>query len=100
MRALKIFKKLISLYGICVLGMSICLVIILDSKKQVRELKHNYQKSINTVDSLYKQSIDPSVMWFEDQVPTEYEVMEHAVMTYDWGKELIIYFKYEDNEEL
>ena len=39
MKALKIFKTWISLYGICILGMSICLVIILDSKKQVKELK-------------------------------------------------------------
>ena len=76
------------------------MIIIAVDRKQIRELKYNYQKSINTVDSLYKQSIDPSALWFQNQIPEEYEVMEHAVMTYDWGKELIIYFKYEDDEKL
>ena len=95
-------RELISKLVIYFLALKVLvmMIIIAVDRKQIRELKDKYQTSINTVDSLYKQSIDPSVMWFENQVPTEYEVMEHAVMTYDWGKELIIYFKYEDNEIL
>ena len=94
----KLIPKLVIYF--LVLKVTVMMIIIAVDRKQIRELKDKYQTSINTVDSLYKQSIDPSVMWFENQVPTEYEVMEHAVMTYDWGKELIIYFKYEDNEIL
>ena len=94
----KIIPKLVIYF--LALKVTVMMIIIAVDRKQIRELKDKYQTSINTVDSLYKQSIDPSVMWFENQVPTEYEVMEHAVMTYDWGKELIIYFKYEDNEIL
>ena len=78
----------------------IMMIIIAGDRKQIRELKDNYQKSINTVDSLYKTSIDPSALWFQNEIPTEYEVMEHATMSYDWGKELIIYFKYKEDEEL
>ena len=78
----------------------IMMIIIAGDRKQIRELKDNYQKSINTVDSLYRTSIDPSALWFQNEIPTEYEVMEHATMNYDWGKELIIYFKYKEDEEL
>ena len=94
----KLIPKLVIYF--LALKVLVMMIIIAVDRKQIKELKDKYQTSINTVDSLYKQSIDPSVMWFENQVPTEYEVMEHAVMTYDWGKELIIYFKYKDNEEL
>ena len=95
-------RKLIPKLAIYFLALKVIvmMIIIAVDRKQIKELKDKYQTSINTVDSLYKQSIDPSVTWFENQVPTEYEVMEHAVMTYDWGKELIIYFKYRENEEL
>ena len=72
------------------------IIIVATDRKQIRELKDNYQESINTIDSLYISNIDPSVLWFEDQVPIEYEVMEHAVMNYDWGKEVVIFFKYAD----
>ena len=78
----------------------VMMIIITVDRKQIRELKDKYQTSINTVDSLYKHSIDPSMIWFENQIPTEYEVMEHAVKTYDWGKEVVIFFKYKENEKL
>ena len=94
----KLIPKLVIYF--LALKVIVMMIIIAVDRKQIKELKDKYQTSINIVDSLYKQSIDPSVMWFENQVPTEYEVMEHAVMTYDWGKELIIYFKYKDNEKL
>ena len=94
----KLIPKLVIYF--LALKVLVMMIIIAVDRKQIKELKDKYQTSINIVDSLYKQSIDPSVMWFENQVPTEYEVMEHAVMTYDWGKELIIYFKYRENEEL
>ena len=94
----KLIPKLVIYF--LALKVLVMMIIIAVDRKQIKELKDKYQTSINTVDSLYKQSIDPSVTWFENQVPTEYEVMEHAVMTYDWGKELIIYFKYKDNEKL
>ena len=94
----KLIPKLVIYF--LALKVIVMMIIIAVDRKQIKELKDKYQTSINTVDSLYKQSIDPSVTWFENQVPTEYEVMEHAVMTYDWGKELIIYFKYKENETL
>ena len=94
----KLIPKLVIYF--LALKVIVMMIIIAVDRKQIRELKDKYQTSINTVDSLYKTSIDPSVMWFENQVPKKYEGMEHAVMTYDWGKELIIYFKYKDNEEV
>ena len=94
----KLIPKLVIYF--LTLKVLVMMIIITIDRKQIKELKDKYQTSINTVDSLYKQSIDPSVMWFENQVPTEYEVMEHATMSYDWGKELIIYFKYKEDEEL
>jgi len=95
-------RKLISKLVIYFLALKviIMMIIIAVDRKQIRELKDKYQTSINTVDSLYRQSIDPSALWFQNQIPEDYEIMEHAVMTYDWGKELIIYFKYKENEEL
>ena len=94
----KIIPKLVIYF--LALKVTIMMIIIAVDRKQIRELKDKYQTSINTVDSLYKQSIDPSALWFQNQIPEDYEIMEHAVMTYDWGKELIIYFKYEENEKL
>ena len=93
MRALKIFKKLISLYGICVLGMSICLVIILDSKKQVRELKQQFENDMETIDSL-RTPIDTAVIWFNNHRVSNYESIDTMVASYDHGIELNIYFKY------
>ena len=78
----------------------VMMIIIAVDRKQIKELKDKYQTSINTVDSLYKQSIDPSALWFQDQIPTEYDIMEHAVMNYDWGKEVVIFFEYKENEKL
>ena len=72
----------------------VMMIIIAVDRKQIKELKDKYQTSINTVDSLYKQSIDPSALWFQNHIPEDYEVMEHAVMNYDWGKEIIVFFKY------
>ena len=95
MRALKIFKKLISLYGICVLGMSICLVIILDSKKQVRELKQQFENDMETIDSL-RTPIDTAVIWFNNHRVSNYESIDTMVASYDHGIELNIYFKYTD----
>ena len=74
----------------------IMMIIIAVDRKQIKELKSNYQKSINTVDSLYKTSIDPSALWFKNEIPEQYEIMEHATMNYDWGKEIIVFFKYTD----
>ena len=94
----KLIPKLVIYF--LALKVLIMMIIIAVDRKQIRELKDKYQTSINTVDSLYRQSIDPSALWFQNQIPEDYEIMEHAVMTYDWGKELIIYFKYKENETL
>ena len=72
------------------------IIIVATDRKQIRELKDNYQESINTIDSLYKSSIDPSIIWFENHVPENYKTMEHAVMSYDWGREIVVFFKYTD----
>ena len=93
MRALKIFKTWLSIYGICVVGMSICLVIILSSKKQVKELKQQFEDSIETIDSL-AAPVDTAVIWFNNHRVSNYESIDTMVADYDHGKELIIYFKY------
>ena len=93
MRALKIFKTWLSIYGICVVGMSICLVIILSSKKQVKELKQQFKDSIETIDSL-AAPVDTAVIWFNNHRVSNYESIDTMVADYDHGKELIIYFKY------
>jgi hypothetical protein len=89
-------RKLIPKLAIYFLALKVIvmMIIITVDRKQIRELKDKYQTSINTVDSLYKQSIDPSALWFQSHIPEDYEVMEHAVMNYDWGKEIIVFFKY------
>ena len=94
----KVISKLV-IYFLTVKVIVMMIVIAVD-RKQIRELKDKYQTSINTVDSLYKQSIDPSALWFQSHIPEEYEVMEHAIMNYSWGREIVTFFKYEDNEEL
>jgi hypothetical protein len=78
----------------------VMMIVITVDRKQIKELKNKYQTSINEVDSLYRTNVDPSVLWFENQVPENYEVMEHAIMSYDWGKEVVIFFKYKENETL
>ena len=70
------------------------IIIVATDRKQIKELKNNYQESINTIDSLYRSSIDPSIMWFESQVPEDYKTMEHATMNYAWGREIIVFFRY------
>ena len=77
----------------------VMMIIITIDRKQIKELKDKYQKSINTVDSLYKHSIDPSAIWFETQVPTKYDTLEYAVMNYSWGKEIVVFFKYKEDEQ-
>ena len=93
MRLLKIFKKWISLYGVCVLGMSICLLVILTSKRQVKELKQEFEDSIETIDSL-ANPIDTAVIWFNNHRVSNYESIDTMVARYDHGIELNIYFKY------
>ena len=78
----------------------VMMIVITMDRKEIKELKNKYQTSINEVDSLYRTNVDPSVLWFENQVPENYEVMEHAIMSYDWGKEVVIFFKYKENETL
>ena len=78
----------------------VMMIVITIDRKQIKELKNKYQTSINEVDSLYRTNVYPSILWFENQVPENYEVMEHAVMSYDWGKEVVIFFKYKENETL
>ena len=78
----------------------VMMIVITIDRKQIKELKNKYQTSINEVDSLYRTNVDPSILWFENQVPENYEVMEHAIISYDWGKEVVIFFKYKENETL
>ena len=95
MRALKIFKTWISLYGICILGMSVCLVIILSSKKQVKELKQQFKNDMETIDSLTTPT-DTAVIWFNNHKVSNYESIDTMIANYDHGKELNIYFKYKN----
>ena len=93
---MKNYKVLIPKLVIYLLALKITTMFIIMTvdRKQIRKLKNDYQESINTIDSLYRSSIDPSVIWFENQVPDEYKEMEHATMNYDWGREIIVFFKY------
>ena len=93
---MKNYKVLIPKLVIYLLALKITTMFIIMTvdRKQIRKLKNDYQESINTIDSLYRSSIDPSVIWFENQVPSEYKEMEHATMNYDWGREIIVFFKY------
>ena len=93
---MKNYKILIPKLVIYLLALKITAMFIIMTvdRKQIRKLKNDYQESINTIDSLYRSSIDPSVIWFENQVPSEYKEMEHATMNYDWGREIIVFFKY------
>ena len=95
---MKNYKILIPKLVIYLLALKITAMFIIMTvdRKQIRKLKNDYQESINTIDSLYRSSIDPSVIWFENQVPDEYKEMEHATMNYDWGKEIVVFFKYTD----
>ena len=94
----KLIPKLVIYF--LALKVIIMMIIIAVDRKQIRELKDKYQTSINTVDSLYRTSIDPSALWFQNQIPEDYEVMEHAIMNYSWGKEIVTFFKYREDEEL
>ena len=93
----KLIPKLVIYF--LALKVTVMMIIIAVDRKQIKELKDKYQKSINTVDSLYKHSIDPSAIWFEAQVPTKYDTLEYAVMNYSWGKEIVVFFKYKEDEQ-
>ena len=93
----KVIPKLI-IYFLAV-KVTVMMIVIAVDRKQIRELRDKYQKSINTVDSLYKQSIDLRALWFQNQIPEDYEVMEHAIINYSWGKEIVTFFKYKEDEE-
>ena len=95
MRNYKILIPKLVIY-LLALKITAMFIIMTVDRKQIRKLKNDYQESINTIDSLYRSSIDPSVIWFENQVPDEYKEMEHATMNYDWGKEIVVFFKYTD----
>ena len=95
MRNYKILIPKLVIY-LLALKITAMFIIMTVDRKQIRKLKDNYQESINTIDSLYRSSIDPSVIWFENQVPDEYKEMEHATMNYDWGREIVVFFKYTD----
>ena len=89
------FKTWMSIYGLCVLGMSVCWIIILSSKKQVKELKQQFKNDMETIDSL-KTPIDTAVIWFNNHRVSNYESIDTMVASYDHGIELNIYFKYTD----
>ena len=91
----KFFKTWISIYGICIVGMSICLLIILTSKRQVKELKQEFEDSIETIDSL-AAPVDTAVIWFNNHRVSNYESIDTMIANYDHGKELNIYFKYKN----
>ena len=93
MKNYKVLIPKLLIYFLCVKITAMCIIMALD-RRQIKELKNNYQESINTIDSLYRLSIDPSIIWFENQVPNEYKEMEHATMDYDWGREIIVFFRY------
>ena len=95
MRNYKILIPKLVIY-LLALKITAMFIIMTVDRKKIRKLKNDYQESINTIDSLYRSSIDPSVIWFENQVPDEYKEMEHATMNYDWGKEIVVFFKYTD----
>ena len=38
-------------------------------------------------------SLNESDHQFLKEIPENYEKMEHDVMNYDWGREIIIYYK-------
>ena len=59
----KLIHKLVIYF--LALKIIVMMIIIAVDRKQIRELKDKYQTSINTVDSLYRTSIDPSALWFK-----------------------------------
>jgi hypothetical protein len=40
------------------------------------------------------------MLWFESQIPEDYKSTERMIMNYSWGKEVVIFFKYKENETL
>ena len=95
-------RKLIPKIAIYFLALKviIMMIIITVDRKQIKELKDKYQTSINEVDSLYKTSIDTNMLWFESQIPEDYKDTERMIMNYSWGKEVVIFFKYTEDETL
>ena len=95
-------KKLIKTTFVYVLALKVIvmMIIIALDRKQIKQLKETYQTSINEIDSLYKTSIDTNMFWFESQIPEDYKGTERMIMNYSWGKEVVIFFKYTENETL
>ena len=94
----KIIPKLVIYF--LALKVTVMMIVIAVDRKQIRELKDKYQTSINEVDSLYKTSIDTNMLWFESQIPEDYKSTERMIMNYSWGKEVVIFFKYTEDETL
>ena len=94
-KAWTFFKTWMSIYGLCVLGMSVCWIIILSSKKQVKELKQQFKNDMETIDSLTTPT-DTAVIWFNNHKVSNYESIDTMIAAYDHGKELNIYFKYKN----
>tara|TARA_R100001163_G_C4965416_1_gene127509 strand:- start:250 stop:495 length:246 start_codon:yes stop_codon:yes gene_type:complete len=80
-------KKLIKTTAIYFLSLKIIImtVIIISTKKHLKNVKAEYKQCLCTVEK---------ANWFLKEIPESYETMEHDVMNYDWGREIIIYFKY------
>jgi hypothetical protein len=80
-------KKLIKTTAIYFLSLKIIImtVIIISTKKHLKNVKTEYRQCLCTVEK---------ANWFLKEIPENYEKMEHDVMNYDWGREIIIYFKY------
>ena len=69
------FVTWISIYGICILGIVICLISILSCEKPI-------------------ETKDPSLEFFERHMVKEYKSIDTMVVKSDWGKEVYIYFEY------
>tara|TARA_R110002020_G_scaffold368181_1_gene580061 strand:+ start:803 stop:1048 length:246 start_codon:yes stop_codon:yes gene_type:complete len=60
------------------------LVILFADKKKLKELQR--------LEPIPPQ--DTTVMWFDSQMPLEYETIECATVDYDWGREVLVFFTY------
>ena len=80
-------KKLIKTTAIYFLSLKIIImtVIIISTKKHLKNVKAEHKQCLCTVEK---------ANWFLKEIPENYEKMEHDVKNYDWGREIIIYFKY------
>ena len=87
-------KKLIKKTAIYFLSLKIIVmtIILMSCNKKIKQLKHECQENVCVVDSLIH--INKKANWFLTEIPDNYKNMENDVMNYEWGKEIIIYFKY------